>query len=360
MNDEPTAEGPLPDAPGNGEVEPRESESGDASGEDPGTGENQLDAPSSAPDEGPTEGPDEGPDDGPKDGPDEEPGDGTKDGPEAGLEDESAVGSEDGRAEWLRRLRLAGIAVAAALVIWLVWTWVTWPDVASLRTINPEETAFIVMYREARRDAGRSDHVAWTPVPYDRISSNLKRAVIASEDTEFFFHDGFSSHELREALKKAIREREAPRGASTITQQLAKNLWLTPRRSLTRKLREGILTKQLEKDLSKQRILDLYLNVVEFGPGIYGAEAAAQHYFGIPASGLSPRQGAMLAAGLPRPGSWNPSSESESYGRNVDRILAVERQLGYLDRYVGPEAPGLIRVAPPDIEPERVVPPEED
>jgi monofunctional biosynthetic peptidoglycan transglycosylase len=169
---------------------------------------------------------------------------------------------------------------------------------------------------------------------------NLKRAVIASEDTEFFFHGGFSSHELRESFRKAIREKEAPRGASTITQQLAKNLWLSPDRSLTRKLREALLTRQLERNLGKDRILALYLNVVEFGPGIYGAEAAAWHYFGKPASGLTPREGAMLAAGLPRPKRWNPSSDSENYAKRVDQILEIERQLEYLDRFPGPESPG--------------------
>ena len=219
---------------------------------------------------------------------------------------------------------------------------------AALRTGNPETTAFIEMYRDARRGAGESDAVAWRPVPYDRISVNLKRAVVASEDTEFFFHDGFSTHEMKEALKKAIREGEAPRGASTITQQLAKNLWLTPKRSLTRKFREALLTKQIEKHLSKQRILDLYLNVVEFGPGVYGAESASEHYFGLPASDLSPRQGAMLAAGLPRK-RWNPASDSEYYQASVERILEVQRQLEYLDRYLGPSAPGSIGVAPPEV-----------
>jgi len=250
---------------------------------------------------------------------------------------------------WPRRLRVAGIIVGVTLVLWLLFVWITWPDVGALRTENPETTAFIEMYRTLQREAGRSDEVAWSPVPYARISPNLKRAVVASEDSEFFFHDGFSSHEMKEALKKAIREREAPRGASTITQQVAKNLWLSPRRSLTRKLREAILTKQLEKELSKARILELHLNIAEFGPGIYGAEAAARHYFGLPASGLSPRQGAMLAAGLPRPKRWNPSSDSEYYRSRVERILDIERRLEYLDRYVGPEQPGSLNVQPPEV-----------
>ena len=255
--------------------------------------------------------------------------------------------------EWVsrlnRRIYFAAAAVALLLLAWLAWTWITWPDVSALQTTNPESTAFIDRYREARREAGESDAVAWSPVPYDRISPSLARAVISSEDTEFFFHDGFSSHELGEAIRKAIREREAPRGASTMSQQLVKNLWLSPSRSLTRKLREATLTRRLEKSLSKERILELYLNVVEFGPGIYGAEAAAQHYFGKPAGQLTPREGAMLAAGLPRPRSWNPSSGSENYARRVDRILEIERQLKFLDKYVGPEAPGGVQpAAPPD------------
>ena len=251
--------------------------------------------------------------------------------------------------EWQRRVRLGAIVLACALALWLLFTWITWPDVGSLRTENPTSTAFIDMYQDARRAAGENDAVAWQPVSYDRISVNLKRAVVASEDTEFFFHDGFSSHEMKEAVKKAIREREAPRGASTITQQVAKNLWLSPTRSLTRKLREAMLTRQLEKHLSKERILDLHLNIAEFGPGIYGAEAAARHYFGVPASGLSPRQGAMLAAGLPRPKRWNPASDSEYYRASVERILDVQRQLEYLDRYLGPAQPGSIGVSPPEV-----------
>ena len=249
---------------------------------------------------------------------------------------------------WRRLVRLAAIVLASTLALWLLLTWVTWPDVASLRSENPETTAFIEMYRDARRDARENDAVAWQVVPYGGISVNLKRAVVASEDTEFFFHDGFSTHEMKEALRKAIREGEAPRGASTITQQLAKNLWLTPSRTLTRKFREAMLTRQMEKKLSKDRILDLYLNVVEFGPGIYGAQAASLHYFGIPASDLSPRQGAMLAAGLPRK-RWNPASDSEYYQASVERILDVQSQLEFLDRYLGPSTPGRIGVAPPEV-----------
>ena len=277
----------------------------------------------------------------------EVPSDVRGDAPEATLDPPSEP-TADTAVSWRRRARLAAIVAACTLALWLLFTWITWPDVAALRTEDPSTTAFIEMYREARHAAGESDAVAWEPVPYDRISVNLKRAVVAAEDTEFFFHEGFSTHEMKEAFKKAIREGEAPRGASTITQQLAKNLWLTPKRTLTRKFREAMLTRQVEEKLSKDRILDLYLNVVEFGPGIYGAEAASLHYFGLPASGLSPRQGAMLAAGLPRK-RWNPASDSEYYRASVERILDVQRQLEYLDRYLGPSKPGSIGVTPPEV-----------
>ena len=267
---------------------------------------------------------------------------------EPGIREPESGTPTEGAADWSRRLRLGALAAGLLAAGWLLLVWLTWPDVAALASENPRTTAFIERYRQAQREKGEPDRVAWQPVPWERISPNLKRAVVASEDTEFFFHDGFSRHEMKEALKKAIREGEAPRGASTITQQVAKNLWLTPRRSLTRKLREAILTRQLEKHLSKRRILELYLNIVEFGPGIYGAEAAARHYFGVSAAGLLPRQGAMLAAGLPRPKTWNPSSDSEYYRARVERILQIEERLGFLDQYVGRRVPGAVEVGPPD------------
>jgi monofunctional biosynthetic peptidoglycan transglycosylase len=258
----------------------------------------------------------------------------------AELKEPPAPSEGSGEVSRWRRYSVPGAAaIGALLLIVFAWTVITWPDVNSLASDFPDSTAFIDRYREIRRAEGADESVAWTPVPDDRISVNLKRAVIASEDTEFFFHEGFSSHELRESIRKAIADREAPRGASTITQQLAKNLWLAPDRTLTRKLREALLTKQLERSLGKERILDLYLNVVEFGPGIYGAEAAARHYFEKPADRLTIREGAMLAAGLPRPKSWNPSSGSENYARRVDRILEIEGDLEFLDRYFGTGTP---------------------
>lgn len=220
------------------------------------------------------------------------------------------------------------------LVLWVGYEALTWPDVAALRETNPERTAFIDRYAER---SGRAP--AWTWVPASRISPHLEEAAIVGEDLEFFSHDGISTHEIEQAMRRAIEEREVPRGASTITQQLAKNLWLSPSRNPLRKGREVVLTKQLEKHLTKSRILELYLNVVEFGPGVYGAEAAARHYFGRPASALSRREAAMLAAALPRPSQWHPGVESPYYARRVETVLERMRQITFLDRRLGIEEP---------------------
>ncbi len=216
---------------------------------------------------------------------------------------------------------------------------------------NPQTTAFIERYRARRRAAGESDRVAWHWVRSSAMSSNLKRAVIVAEDIEFFSHRGFSGSEVRAALRKAIAERARPRGASTITQQLAKNLWLSPSRSPVRKVKEALLTRQLERHVSKERILELYLNVVEFGRGVYGAEAAARHYFGKSASALSAHEAAQLAASLPRPSTWHPGSGSRGY---PEYVAAIERRMGrasFLDRRLGGRA-----VVPP-IDSSAVIPP---
>jgi monofunctional biosynthetic peptidoglycan transglycosylase len=235
-------------------------------------------------------------------------------------------------------------ALGAGIAAWVAYEAAHWPDVARLARDNPERTAFIERYQERRRAAGRSDGILWDWVPEERISPHLKRAVVAAEDMEFFSHHGFSSAELKDALTEALRKLEAPRGASTITQQLAKNLWLSPSRNPLRKLKEAILTRQLERHLTKRRILELYLNVVEFGPGIYGAEAAARHYFGKRASDLSQHQAAELAASLPRPATWHPGRESGPYRRYV---MEVERRMGvatFLWRAIGAEP---VAAAPP-------------
>jgi monofunctional biosynthetic peptidoglycan transglycosylase len=228
-------------------------------------------------------------------------------------------------------VRLFLLIGLAAAVLWLGWQVLTWPDVAALAEETPDTTAFIERYR-GHGWFGDKREVEWKWVSYGRISSNLKRAVIVSEDIEFFSHDGFSKRETRAALEDAWEEKKLPRGASTLSQQLAKNLWLSPSRNPLRKVKEALLTRQLEKHLSKRRILEVYLNVVELGPGIYGAEAAARHYFGKSAASLTTRQAAELAASLPRPRSWHPGSNSKAYQRKVRSIQRRMGKAGWLRR----------------------------
>lgn len=230
------------------------------------------------------------------------------------------------------------MVLGLAAGLWLVYGWLTWPDVSRLASHNPTSTAFIDRYRREQRAAGRPDRVEWQWVPDDSIAGNLKRAVITSEDIGFFSHHGFELAEMRQAFTDAVREGAAPRGASTITQQLAKNLWLSPSRNPLRKVTEAILTRQLEKHLSKRRILELYVNTVEFGTGIYGVEAAARHYFSKTASTLSDHEAALLAASLPRPRTWNPASTSQAYARQVARVEDRMARATFLRKLVGERA----------------------
>jgi monofunctional biosynthetic peptidoglycan transglycosylase len=239
--------------------------------------------------------------------------------------------------------------IAAGVAAAVIYEVATWPDVAALATHRPERTAFIDAYRARQRAAGARDRVDWRWVPYDAISVHLARAVVAGEDMEFFFHHGFSTSEIRAAIREAVEEGGGLRGASTITQQLAKNLWLSPSRNPWRKVKEALLTRDLERHLTKRRILELYLNVVEFGPGIYGAEAAAEDYFGEPASALTEHQAAMLAASLPRPSTWHPGSTSQAYARYVTEIEARMARATFLWRRLGVPAPAVIDTVTPTV-----------
>jgi len=225
------------------------------------------------------------------------------------------------RGRWAGRLA-TWVTLAAAVWIGVeIWEW---PSVGRLATERPATTAFIERYQAEQRAAGRPDRVAWTWTPYAAISPSLKRAVLVAEDVTFFSHHGFALAEMQSALEDALRDRELPRGASTITQQLAKNLWLSRSRNPLQKAREALLTWQLERRLSKRRILELYLNVAEFGPGLYGVGAASQRYFGKAPADLDEGEAAQLAAVLPSPAAWHPGSSRAAYRR---RVAAIERRM---------------------------------
>jgi monofunctional biosynthetic peptidoglycan transglycosylase len=199
------------------------------------------------------------------------------------------------------------IAALAFGYVYLSAVFLTLPDVRPLAAEPPETTAFIELRaREARRASRPIERVQrW--VPYDGISQNLKRAVLTAEDSAFFDHDGFDYEELKKSAEMWKRG-DFSRGASTITQQLAKNLYLSPSRNPARKFRELLITRLLEGALSKRRIFEIYLNVVEWGDGVYGADAAARTYFRTSAAGLSAEQAALLAGSLINPRRYSPGA----------------------------------------------------
>ena len=212
------------------------------------------------------------------------------------------------------------IAILAVGFACACYIYLALPDVRVLRTENPEETAFMRLRdAEARRD-GRQPKRVHRWVPYNRISSQLKRAVLVAEDSAFWQHDGIDLHQIRESMEINLERMEFARGGSTITQQLAKNLYLSPSKNPVRKIKELLITRRLEIALTKQRILELYLNVIEWGDGIYGAEAAARTYFRKPASALSADEAALLAAAIINPRTLNP-------GRPIARLRTRQKMI---------------------------------
>jgi len=173
-------------------------------------------------------------------------------------------------------------------VVWWIW-------------FNPQTTAFMDARVEVIRKKNPKAQLVHGWVPYDRISVHLKQALIAAEDAKFLDHDGFDWQAIQEAAQKNLRKGKVVAGGSTISQQLAKNLFLSGSRTPWRKLQEAVITVMIESVMSKRRILEIYLNVIEWGEGIFGAEAAARHYYGASAEWLSPWQAAELAAMVPRP-----------------------------------------------------------
>ena len=217
---------------------------------------------------------------------------------------------------WLGWFVVAFAAVLAAVHLWYAAQILWW------RSHPVGETSFMAHRMDELRAKNPKATLKYTWVPYDRISGNLKRAMVAAEDAKFVEHEGFDWEGIQLAIEKNQRKGRVVAGGSTITQQLAKNLFLTPARSYVRKAQEAVITVMLEALLPKRRILEIYLNVVEWGGGVFGAEAAARHYFGVPAAQLSPEQAARLAAMAPNPRFYERNPGAPGLNRKIGIILA--------------------------------------
>lgn len=190
---------------------------------------------------------------------------------------------------------------------------------------NPDSTAFMEDRLAILQEKNPEATLKYKWVPYSRISNNLKRAVIVAEDSKFVTHEGFDWDGIQYAYEKNLKKGRVVAGGSTISQQLAKNLFLSTRRTPWRKLEEALITVMLEKMLSKRRILEIYLNVIEWGNGVFGAEAAARHYYGTSAANLSAGQAAKLAAMIPNPRYYDNHRNAKGLSRKTGIILARMR-----------------------------------
>lgn len=217
---------------------------------------------------------------------------------------------------WSWRTFLLLLIALTAVQFWFlvhVWYWVG---------NNPESTAFMRTRLEILQEDNPKARLRQQWVPYQRISGHLKRAIIAAEDAKFVSHNGFDWDGIQKAYEKNLREGEIVAGGSTITQQLAKNLFFSGERAWWRKAQEAVVAVMIETVMSKRRILEIYLNVIEWGDGVFGAEAAARHHYGTTAAGLSPEQAARLASVVPSPRRYGPASDTAYLQRRTQTILA--------------------------------------
>lgn len=222
----------------------------------------------------------------------------------------------------MKHVLLKTLLVTAVVGI-CFYVYYTLPDVSVLKQRNPRSTALIELRDEEYRQRSIRAPRRQIWVPYGAISEHLKKAVLINEDAAFFSHKGIDLEELKEAFKKDWETRSFNRGGSTITMQLAKNLYLSPSKNPLRKVKEIIIARQLEQALSKQRIFEIYLNIVEWGRNIYGAEAAAQNYFGKSAAALDPLEAATLAALIPSPRSAKDRNILSRRNLILNRLASV-------------------------------------
>ena len=228
--------------------------------------------------------------------------------------------------------KIFGIVFLSFLVIAGFYFFLGLPDVSDLKANNPRTTALMLQrYREAK-ETDQKFRIRQQWIDLETIPKLLRETVRITEDASFFQHRGIDFAELKEAVKKNWKKGEYARGASTITQQLAKNLYLTTEKSVLRKIKELLITRRLESNLSKDRIFAIYLNVIEWGPGIFGVQAAAQYYFHKPASRLNLEEMVRLVAVIPQPLKINPTENSDWLKWKSRWILDALRRYAYIDQ----------------------------
>jgi monofunctional biosynthetic peptidoglycan transglycosylase len=226
------------------------------------------------------------------------------------------------RSRSIRRSIAKGSVLAVVFLFsYVAYVYLTLPDVRPLAKVNPTTTAFMQLRLDEARAQGRKFSIRHQWVPYSRISPMLKRAVIVTEDAAFFDHDGIDLKEIKASLEKNWEEGQFLRGASTITQQLAKNLYLSPSKNPMRKVTELLITRRLEAALTKQRIFEIYLNMIEWGDGIFGCEAAARAYFGKACANLDIEEAALMAGAIINPREHSPARPTKRLLRRQQIIL---------------------------------------
>ncbi len=208
-------------------------------------------------------------------------------------------------------------------------------EVRALARKNPGLTGVMRQREDEARARKQKPRRLQAWVPIARVSRHLIHAVVMAEDPKFFGHEGVDWEALKESVETNLKRRAFARGGSTITQQMAKNVFFSTRKSVTRKLRELVVAHWLEQDLSKRRILEIYLNVIEWGDGVFGCEAAARRYYGKPAAELNESEAAGLAAMIPSPRRINPRVNPARHARAQRRILWLMARAGYVKRDVG-------------------------
>lgn len=223
---------------------------------------------------------------------------------------------------WKKIILLGLLAIIVFFAV-DVGRYIFYPDISGLVKKRPGKTAFMEYREKSWQEKGINKKISVSWASLSQISPYVMKAVIIAEDDKFWSHEGFDFEAMQKALEKDFQKKKFKAGGSTISQQLAKNLYLSPAKNPVRKIKEAILTWRIEQKLSKRRILELYLNVAEWGDGLFGIETAARKYYGKPARDLTPREAATLAAALPNPRRFRPDGKSRYAANRAERIHQI-------------------------------------